>query len=39
MATNACSERAKGRMKASSVEKHEYGAKEDESNTGHVWAA
>jgi hypothetical protein len=39
MATNANNERAKGRMKANSVEKHEYGAKEDESSTGRILAA
>jgi hypothetical protein len=40
MATNVNSKNARSRMGASSVGKHEYGAKDDEwSSTGHVWAA
>jgi hypothetical protein len=39
VATNANSENVRSRMEASSVGKCEYGAKEDESSTGSVWAA
>jgi hypothetical protein len=36
--TNANSENVRNRMEASSTGKREYGAKEDESSTGRVWA-
>jgi hypothetical protein len=39
VAINANRENARSRMEASSAQKHEYGAKEDESSTGHVRAA
>jgi hypothetical protein len=38
-ASNANSENARSRMEASSWGKYGYGAKGDESSTGHVWAA
>ena len=39
MATNVNSEITRSRVEASSVGKHRYEAKEDESGTGHIWAA
>jgi hypothetical protein len=39
VASNVNSENARSRVEASSVGKCEYGSKEDESSTGHVWVA
>jgi hypothetical protein len=38
-ATNANSESARSSMEASSAGRREYGAKEDQSSTGRIWAA
>jgi hypothetical protein len=38
VATNLYSENARSRIEGSSAGKHEYGGKENDSSTGHMWA-